>query len=292
MLEHPNFNPIALDLGFIKIHWYGLMYLVAFIQFVVLGRLRLRLPHVQALGWTKDHIDDMLFYGVLGVVIGGRLGEVFFYNASYYLAHPIEIPMIWRGGMSFHGGFLGVLFAMFLWARKAKLALPVVYDFIAPLVPLGYAAGRIGNFINHELPGRIASPDLPWAMIWPGVPYPVHPSPIYQALVDGVLVAIIMWWFSSKKRPTLAVGALYVTLYGCTRFFTEYFRTPDYEVSFAGITISAGQMLSFPMVIAGLILMTMAYKGFFDSAQAQNELPQAEQPNKSSKPRTKKQKTK
>ena len=264
MLEHPNFNPVALDLGFIKIHWYGIMYLVAFAQFMLLGRLRLRLPHVSALGWTKEHIDDMLFYGVLGVVIGGRLGEVFFYNASYYLAHPIEIPMIWRGGMSFHGGFLGVLAAMYLWSRKAKLSLPVVYDFIAPLVPLGYAAGRMGNFINHELPGRIASADLPWAMIWPGVPYPVHPSPLYQALVDGVLVAMIMWWFASKRRPTLAVGALYVTLYGCARFFTEYFRTPDYEVDILGITISAGQMLSFPMIAVGIILMVLAYRGRFE----------------------------
>ncbi|WMW82128.1 prolipoprotein diacylglyceryl transferase [Undibacterium cyanobacteriorum] len=290
MLEHPNFNPVAIDLGFIKIHWYGLMYLVAFIQFVVLGRLRLRLPHVNVLGWTKDHIDDMLFYGVLGVVIGGRLGEVFFYNASYYLANPIEIPMIWRGGMSFHGGFLGVLVAMFLWARKAKMSLPVVYDFIAPLVPLGYAAGRIGNFINHELPGRIASPDLPWAMIWPGVPYPVHPSPIYQALVDGILVAIIMWWFSSKKRPALAVGAMYVTLYGCTRFFTEYFRTPDYEVSFAGITISAGQMLSFPMVIVGVILLVMAYQGRFESAK--NSAPTSKQSEADQTPTKKKKKKK
>lgn len=264
MLEHPNFNPVALDLGFIKIHWYGIMYLLAFAQFMLLGRLRLRLPHVGALGWTKEHIDDMLFYGVLGVVVGGRLGEVFFYNASYYLAHPIEIPMIWRGGMSFHGGFLGVLAAMYLWSRKAKLSLPVVYDFIAPLVPLGYAAGRMGNFINHELPGRIASSDLPWAMIWPGVPYPVHPSPLYQALVDGVLVAIIMWWFASKRRPTLAVGALYVTLYGCARFFTEYFRTPDYEVDILGITISAGQMLSFPMIVAGIVLMVLAYRGSFE----------------------------
>lgn len=265
MLEHPNFNPVALDLGFLKIHWYGIMYLVAFAQFVILGRLRLRLPHVARLGWTSEHIDDMLFYGVLGVVLGGRLGEVLFYQPAYFMQHPLEIVMIWQGGMSFHGGFLGVLIAMSLWARKQSMPIAQVYDFIAPLVPLGYAAGRMGNFINHELPGRIASADLPWAMIWPGVAYPVHPSPIYQALVDGVLLFVLVWLFARKERPTLAVGALFVTLYGCARFFTEYFRTPDYEVNFIGITLSAGQMLSLPMIVVGVSLLAMAYAGKFAS---------------------------
>jgi phosphatidylglycerol:prolipoprotein diacylglycerol transferase len=263
MLVHPNPDPVAIHLGFISIHWYGLMYLAAFAQFVLLGRLRLKQVHVQAQGWTKDHIDDMLFYGVLGVVVGGRLGEVLFYQPMYFLSHPEEIVMIWKGGMSFHGGFLGVLIAMAIWAKRAQIPLVYVFDFIAPLVPLGYAAGRIGNFINHELPGRIASADLPWAMIWPGVSYPVHPSPIYQALVDGLLLFIIVWIFSKKARPPLAVGALFVMLYGCARFFTEYFRTPDYEVNFIGITISAGQMLSLPMIIAGAIMLYMSYRGKF-----------------------------
>lgn len=263
MLEHPNFDPVALDLGFLKIHWYGLMYLVAFTQFILLGRLRLRLPHVKQLGWTAEHIDDMLFYGVLGVVLGGRLGEVIFYNPAYYLQNPQEIIMVWKGGMSFHGGFLGVLVAMTLWARKHAMPVTKVFDFIAPLVPLGYAAGRIGNFINHELPGRIASADLPWAMKWPGLDYPVHPSPIYQALVDGVLLFIFVWIYAQKARPRLAVGALFVTLYGCARFFTEFFRTPDYEVGFLGITLSAGQMLSLPMIIVGASLFAMAQAGKF-----------------------------
>ncbi|MBI3730890.1 MAG: prolipoprotein diacylglyceryl transferase [Burkholderiales bacterium] len=260
MLTHPNPDPVAFHLGPVSVHWYGIMYLLAFAQFIALGRVRLRQPHVAAQGWTREHIDDMLFFGVLGVILGGRLGEVFFYGFTYYMANPLEIFAVWKGGMSFHGGFIGVLIAMFLWARKAKFHLADVYDFIAPLVPLGYAAGRLGNFINHELPGRVASADLPWAMIWPGINYPVHPSPIYQALVDGLLVFIILWLYASKARPRLAVGALYVTLYGCTRFFTEYFRTPDYEVSILGMTISAGQMLSFPMIIAGLILLTFSYK--------------------------------
>lgn len=264
MLEHPNFNPVAIQLGFISIHWYGLMYLVAFAQFVILGRVRLKQTHVAALGWTKEHIDDMLFYGVLGVVLGGRLGEVVFYNLAYYLANPLEILMVWKGGMSFHGGFIGVLFAMWLWARNAKMPLVHVYDFIAPLVPLGYAAGRIGNFINHELPGRIASSDLPWAMKWPGITDPVHPSPIYQALVDGLLLFILVWIYARKARPALAVGALFVCLYGCARFFTEYFRTPDYEVNLLGMTISAGQMLSLPMILGGLLLLWLAYAHKFE----------------------------
>ncbi|MBR7800162.1 prolipoprotein diacylglyceryl transferase [Undibacterium fentianense] len=265
MLEHPNFDPVAISIFGWKIHWYGIMYLVAFAQFVILGRLRLRLPHIAALGWTKEHIDDMLFYGVLGVILGGRLGEVLFYQPVYFFHNPLEIVMVWKGGMSFHGGFIGVLIAMGLWSRHAKMPLPIVYDFIAPLVPLGYAAGRIGNFINHELPGRIAASDLPWAMKWPGLAEPVHPSPIYQALVDGLMLFIVVWIFARKARPTLAVGALFVMLYGCARFFTEYFRTPDYEVHFAGITISAGQMLSLPMIIGGATLLLLSYKGFFQS---------------------------
>ncbi len=260
MLTHPNPDPVAFHLGPVSVHWYGIMYLIAFAQFIALGRVRIKQPHIAAQGWTREHIDDMLFFGVLGVILGGRLGEVFFYGFSYYMENPLEIFAVWKGGMSFHGGFIGVLIAMFLWARKARFHLADVYDFIAPLVPLGYAAGRLGNFINHELPGRAASADLPWAMIWPNINYPVHPSPIYQALVDGLLVFAILWLYAAKARPRLAVGALYVTLYGCTRFFTEYFRTPDYEVNLLGMTISAGQMLSFPMIIAGLVILVFSYK--------------------------------
>lgn len=290
MLDHPNFNPVALDLGFMKIHWYGIMYLVAFAQFVLLGRFRLRSPHIAVLGWTKEHIDDMLFYGVLGVVIGGRLGEVIFYQPMYFLQHPWEIPMVWKGGMSFHGGFLGVLIAMSLWARQAKMPLVHVYDFIAPLVPLGYAAGRFGNFINHELPGRMASADLPWAMNWPDIPYPVHPSPLYQMSVDGLLLFAIVWWFSRKQRPALAVGAVFVMFYGCARFFTEYFRTPDYEVSLLGMTISAGQMLSLPMIAVGALLLWMSYAGKFTPknpppvpSSAPDAKPSSKQKNKTKK---------
>jgi phosphatidylglycerol---prolipoprotein diacylglyceryl transferase len=263
MLIHPLPDPIAISIGPLSVHWYGLMYLLAFIQFILLGRLRVRQPHMAAAGWKTEHLEDMLFYGVLGVVIGGRLGEVLFYNPAYYFSHPLEIFAIWKGGMSFHGGFLGVLIAMALWARKAGKHLIDVYDFIAPMVPLGYAAGRIGNFINAELPGRIADPSLPWAMIWPNVDnLPRHPSPIYQALVDGVLLFVIVWIYARKQRPPLAVGALFVGGYGLARFFTEYFRTPDYEVHFAGLTISAGQMLSLPMVAFGIIALFITYRKY------------------------------
>ena len=261
MLIHPLPDPIAFSLGPLSVRWYGLMYLLAFAQFIALGRLRIRQPHIAQDNWKTEDLDDMLFYGVLGVIIGGRLGEILFYNPAYYFAHPADIIAVWKGGMSFHGGFLGVILAMFLWARKAGRNLMDVYDFIAPMVPLGYAAGRIGNFINAELPGRIADPALPWAMIWPNVDsLPRHPSPIYQALVDGVLLFIIVWLYARKPRPRLAVGAMFVMLYGCARFFTEYFRTPDYEVSFAGFTISAGQMLSLPMIVVGALLLVFAYR--------------------------------
>ena len=261
MLIHPLPDPIAFSVGPLSVHWYGLMYLLAFAQFIALGRLRLRQPHIAKDHWKTEDLDDMLFYGVLGVIIGGRLGEILFYNPAYYFSHPADILAVWKGGMSFHGGFLGVMLAMYLWARKAGRNLMDVYDFIAPMVPLGYAAGRIGNFINAELPGRVADPALPWAMIWPNVDsLPRHPSPIYQALVDGLLLFIILWLYARKQRPRLAVGAMFVMLYGCARFFTEYFRTPDYEVSFAGISISAGQMLSLPMIAAGAAMLVWTYR--------------------------------
>lgn len=254
-------NPIAFSIGPLAVHWYGIMYLVAFAQFIALGRIRLRQPHIAAAGWTRDDIDDMLFYGVLGVVIGGRLGEVLFYHPEYYFSHPLQIFAVWKGGMSFHGGFLGVLLAMAVWGHKRGRKLMSIMDFIAPMVPLGYAAGRIGNFINAELPGRIADAALPWAMIWPNVDnLPRHPSPIYQALVDGVLLFIILWLYARKPRPTMAVSGVFALGYGCARFFTEYFRMPDYDVSFAGITISAGQMLSIPMIILGIVLLILAYR--------------------------------
>ncbi|MGK5050843.1 prolipoprotein diacylglyceryl transferase [Janthinobacterium sp. RB2P8] len=260
MLNHPMPDPIAIQIGPLAVHWYGLMYVLAFALFIILGRVRIKQPHIAVLGWKKEDLDDMLFYGMLGVVIGGRLGEVLFYRPAYFMHNPLEIFMVWHGGMSFHGGFLGVILAMYLWSRKAGRNLFDVLDFIAPLVPLGYAAGRLGNFINAELPGRIAPESLPWAMQWPGIPYPVHPSPLYQMLVDGILVFIILWLYARKQRPRMAVGAMFTLLYGCARFFTEYFRTPDWEVVWLGVPITSGQMLSLPMIVGAIALLVWAYK--------------------------------
>jgi len=260
MLIHPMPDPIAIQIGPLAVHWYGLMYVLAFALFILLGRVRIKQPHIAVLGWKKEDLDDMLFYGMLGVVIGGRLGEVLFYRPEYFMHNPLEIFMVWHGGMSFHGGFLGVILAMYLWSRKAGRNLFDVLDFIAPLVPLGYAAGRLGNFINAELPGRIAPESLPWAMQWPGIPYPVHPSPLYQMLIDGILVFIILWLYARKQRPRMAVGAMFTLLYGCARFFTEYFRTPDWEVVWLGVPITSGQMLSLPMIVGAIALLVWAYK--------------------------------
>ena len=260
MLIHPNPDPVAFHIASWPVYWYGLMYGVAFLQFIVLGGLRLKQPYIAAQGWTKDHVSDIIFYGMIGVVVGGRLGEVLFYRPDYYWEHLLEIPMTWKGGMSFHGGFLGVVVAMWLWSRRNKKHLGDVYDFIAPLVPLGYAAGRFGNFINHELPGRAASADLPWAMQWPGEEHLVHPSPLYQMIVDGLLLFAILWLFARTQKPRWATGALFCMLYGCARFFTEYFRVPDWETSFAGMSISSGQVLSLPMILVGAAVLVWAYK--------------------------------
>ncbi|MDB5777314.1 MAG: prolipoprotein diacylglyceryl transferase [Herbaspirillum sp.] len=261
MLIHPMPNPIAFSIGPLDVHWYGLMYLAAFAQFIALGRLRVKQPHIAAAGWKREDLDDMLFYGVLGVVLGGRLGEILFYHPDFYFSNPAQMFAVWKGGMSFHGGFLGVMLAMYIWGRKKGRNLMSIMDFIAPMVPLGYAFGRLGNFINAELPGRVADPSLPWAMIWPNVDnLPRHPSPIYQALVDGVLLFIILWLYARHARPLMAVAGMFSLLYGCARFFTEYFRVPDYNVSWAGITISAGQMLSIPMIVLGIILLAVAYR--------------------------------
>ena len=270
MLTHPLPDPVALSLGPVNIHWYGLMYVLAFGMFLLLGRVRMKQPHIAAQGWTPADLDDLLFYGMLGVIIGGRLGEVFFYQPLRFMADPIAIFKIWEGGMSFHGGFLGVLAAMALWSRKSGRNVLDVYDFIAPLVPLGYAAGRLGNFINAELPGRVADATLPWAMRWPDTRFPLdpepvfleglrHPSPLYQMTIDGLLVFVILWVFASKSRPRLAVGAMFTLLYGCARTFTELFRTPDWVREFAGVPITSGQALSIPMIIAALAMLAWTY---------------------------------
>ena len=250
MLVHPQIDPVAISVGPISIHWYGLMYLIAFVLFIVLGRYRIK--HNQNSVFTPEMLDDMLFFGMLGVIIGGRLGHVLFYQSGYYLEHPLRIFAIWEGGMSFHGGLLGVLASMVFIARKYHLPWLKVTDFIAPLIPPGLGAGRIGNFINAELWGRTT--DVSWGMIFPYVDnLPRHPSQLYQFFLEGIVLFILLWTYSAKPRPIGAVSGMFMIGYGTLRSFAEFFREP--EDGFMGIStlgITMGQWLSIPMILAGI----------------------------------------
>ncbi len=260
MLIHPDFDPVAISVGPLAVRWYGLMYLIAFAAVFWLGRRRIAAGLSN--GVTRSGLDDLLFFGVLGVVLGGRLGYVLFYKFNYYLAHPGEILAVWQGGMSFHGGFLGVLLAALLVARNNRLPWLAMTDFIAPLVPLGLAAGRMGNFINGELWGRVASPDLPWGMLFRnGGPLPRHPSQLYQMALEGIALFVILWLYSGKPRPAGAVSAVFLIGYGAFRFIAEYFREPDDYLGLLALNLSMGQWLSLPMVLAGAALLAWVRRG-------------------------------
>ncbi|HWU83501.1 MAG TPA: prolipoprotein diacylglyceryl transferase [Methylophilaceae bacterium] len=251
MLTHPQFDPIALHLGPLAVHWYGLMYLVGFLGGLWLGKWRARQPQS---GWQETEVDDLLFYAALGVILGGRLGYVLFYQPGYFLSHPIEIVYLWQGGMSFHGGFLGVLAAMLFFARKTGKRWLAIMEFVAPLVPLGLGAGRMGNFINGELWGRAT--DLPWGMVFPQVDSTVrHPSQLYEFGLEGVALFCILWLYSRKPRPVGAVSALFLIGYGSFRFLVEFTREPDSYLGLLSLGLSMGQWLSLPMVIAGVWLL-------------------------------------
>ena len=258
-LIHPNFDPVAFSIGPISVRWYGLMYLVAFLLFYALGRWRI--AKGKTLLSVRD-LDDILFFGTLGVIIGGRLGSVLFYNLDYYLMHPLDVLMVWKGGMSFHGGFLGVLLAMAWFAHSRKYAWLQVTDFIAPLCPLGLAAGRLGNFINGELWGRPTDPHAFWAMIFPQAQDDIarHPSQLYQFGLEGLLLFIVLWWFAAKPRPRGAVSGLFLIGYGLFRFIAEFARQPDANLGLLALNLSMGQWLSLPMMIAGLILFAGSYR--------------------------------
>ena len=256
MLVHPQFDPVAVSLGPIAIRWYGLMYLMAFGLFLFLGRYRAK--HDEWRGVSHALIDDLLFFGVLGVVLGGRLGYVLFYKPGYYAAHPLEILAVWQGGMAFHGGFLGVLVAAWWVARRHRIGWLALTDFIAPLIPCGLAAGRMGNFINGELWGRAS--DVPWAMVFPqGGPVPRHPSQLYQFALEGVLLFAILWLYSAGRRPAGAVSGAFLLGYGVFRFAAEYFREPDNFLGLLAFDLSMGQWLSLPMIAAGAGLLAWAY---------------------------------
>lgn len=261
MIAYPEIDPVALTLGPLKIHWYGITYLVAFAGFWFFARLKSKQQHVD---WNYEQIDDLLFYGALGVVLGGRIGYTLFYNMESFLQDPLIIFQVQQGGMSFHGGLLGVLLAMWLFARKYHKSFFSVTDFIAVMVPFGLAAGRIGNFINAELWGRPT--DLPWAMIFPTDPerLPRHPSMLYEFLLEGVLLFIILWFYSRTPRPAKAVSGLFLIGYWLFRTLVEFVRQPDAHLGDKGFIalewLTMGMILSFPMLLLGIYLVASSTK--------------------------------
>ena len=260
MLVHPQFNPVALALGPVQIHWYGLTYLVAFALFMALANARARQPWYADAGWTQRDIEDLLFWGVLGVVLGGRIGYALFYKPGHYAANPLEILAVWKGGMSFHGGMLGVIIAMVAYARSRGRPWLQVTDLIAPCVPTGLASGRIGNFINGELWGRPADPGLPWAMIFPqsGTDTPRHPSQLYQFALEGLLLFVLLWVYARRPRATGQVSGAFLMGYGLFRFIAEYFREPDSFLGPLALGLSMGQWLCLPMMAGGAALWLWA----------------------------------
>jgi len=259
MIVLPRFNEVAFEIGPLAVRWYGLTYLVGFLCFYWLGRRRA----LQAWrGIAVRDVEDMLFWGVFGVILGGRLGYVLFYRPHYYFEHPLEILMPWKGGMASHGGMLGVILVMWLFGRSRGIPFFRVADFVAPLIPLGLMSGRIGNFINGELWGRPADPSLPWAMVFPKAPdaLPRHPSQLYQAGLEGLTLFLILWWFSRRPRPEGAVGAAFLVGYGVFRILAEFAREPDDYLGLLGLGLSMGQWLSVPLVVTGAGLLFVFYR--------------------------------
>jgi phosphatidylglycerol:prolipoprotein diacylglycerol transferase len=258
MLHHPDFDPVAIHLGPLKVHWYGLMYLCAFAAawWLASGRAKRADSPVK-----PDQLEDLIFNGALGVVLGGRLGYVLLYGSGHAAEDPLWMLRIWEGGMSFHGGLVGVMIAMWWFARSRGQPLGAVLDFVAPIVPLGLGFGRIGNFIGQELWGRAT--DLPWGMVFSRDPLALarHPSQLYQAFLEGVLLFAILWWFSARPRPRWAVGGVFIGVYGLFRILVEFVREPDAGIGFVAFGwLTRGQLYSLPMLIGGIALVVWAYR--------------------------------
>ncbi len=268
MLTYPDIDPVMFSIGPLRVHWYGFTYLVGFAVSWMLMRMR-----AGRIGLDKnlERIDDLLFYGAMGVIVGGRLGYVLFYGFSELLSNPLYLFKIWDGGMSFHGGLIGVLLAMWLFGRRVNRSFFEITDFIAPMVPVGLFAGRIGNFINGELWGKAG--DVPWAMQvpcarFPGVceslsrfSAPLHPSQLYEAGLEGVLLFLILWIYSARPRPMMAVSGMFLLCYGVFRFAVEFVRMPDAHIGYLAFGwVTMGQLLSLPMLAAGAVLLAMAYR--------------------------------
>ncbi|MES1928162.1 prolipoprotein diacylglyceryl transferase [Salinisphaera dokdonensis CL-ES53] len=257
MFVHPDIDPVAIAIGPLAVHWYGLMYLLSFLVGWGLGIVRTKQAHIQ---WQREEVGDFLFYVVLGVVIGGRVGYMLFYQPGMLLENPLQLFYIWQGGMSFHGGMLGVFAAAGWFARATNRAFFDITDFVAPIVPVGLFFGRIANFINGELIGRSA--DVPWAMVYPRIDMvPRHPSELYEAALEGLVLFALLWWFASKPRPRMAVSGLFLIGYGCLRFFAEFYRQPDAFLGFVAFDwMTMGQVLCTPMILGGILLLALAYR--------------------------------
>lgn len=256
MLAYPNINPIAFHLGPIAVHWYGLMYLLSFLTVWFYGNYRAKKSAGQ---WNSEHISDLIFYGAMGVVLGGRIGYMVFYDLPALGANPLNLFKVWQGGMSFHGGLIGVCVALYLFSRKYQKTFFEVADFIAPMVPIGLAAGRIGNFINGELWGKVTT--LPWGMVFPMAgPLPRHPSQLYECFLEGIVLFVILWIFSAKPRPSKAISGMFLIFYGLFRFLVEFVRLPDIQLGYLAFGwLTMGQILSLPMMAFGLYLLIRAY---------------------------------
>ncbi|MBF0447132.1 MAG: prolipoprotein diacylglyceryl transferase [Magnetococcales bacterium] len=251
MIAFPNIDPVIVEIGPLSIRWYGAMYSLAFILGWPL--LKSRAKKLSA-NLSETFLGDLLVLVLIGVVLGGRLGYILFYQFGYYLSNPLAVFRVWEGGMSFHGGLLGVIIACCLFARRRQITCSLLVDLLVPIVPIGLLLGRIGNFINAELWGRTT--DVPWGMVFPGAGYlPRHPSQIYEALLEGVLLFIVLWWLGRKAQPAGFLLGVFILGYGCSRFFVEYYREPDAHMGFLSLGMTMGQWLSLPMIVTGLIIL-------------------------------------
>ncbi len=257
MLHFPHVNPIIFSIGDFKVHWYGVMYLVGFVAAWVLAKYRANAPNS---GWNAEQVADLIFYAAIGVIVGGRCGYMLFYDFPGFIHHPWIIFQVWDGGMSFHGGLIGVGIALYIFSHRYRKNWFDVLDFIVPFVPIGLGAGRLGNFINGELWGRVTN--VPWGMIYPNAgPLPRHPSELYEFFLEGIVLFVILWLFSRKTRPRFAVTALFLLCYGILRFFVEFFRQPDPQLGFIAFGwLTMGQLLSIPMILIGGIALVGVYR--------------------------------